>query len=78
LRQLLFDIPLSYGVVLTALDVLVILWLQQRGFRYLEAFVMALLGIVFLCFAVNLLAQPVACRGGGLYSVGTDSYRPGM
>ncbi|SHM76531.1 manganese transport protein [Duganella sacchari] len=57
--KLLFDIPLSYGVVLTALDVLVILWLQQRGFRYLEAFVMALLGIVFLCFAVNLLlAQP--------------------
>ncbi|MRW89705.1 Mn(2+) uptake NRAMP transporter MntH [Duganella sp. FT80W] len=57
--KLLFGIPLVYGVVLTALDVFAILWLQQRGFRYLEAFVMALLGIVFLCFAVNLaLAQP--------------------
>jgi manganese transport protein len=57
--KLLFGIPLTYGVILTALDVLAILWLQQRGFRYLEAFVMALLGVVFLCFAVNLLlAQP--------------------
>jgi manganese transport protein len=57
--KLLFGIPLAYGVVLTALDVLAILWLQQRGFRYLEAFVMALLGVIFLCFAINLaLAEP--------------------
>lgn len=57
--QLLFNIPLSWGVILTVLDVLVILWLQKCGFRYLEAFVMSLLIIVFLCFAVNLvLAQP--------------------
>jgi manganese transport protein len=57
--KLLFGIALTYGVILTALDVLAILWLQQRGFRYLEAFVMALLGVIFICFAVNLaLAQP--------------------
>lgn len=57
--KLLFGLPLSYGVVLTALDVLAILWLQQHGFRYLEAFVMTLLGTIFVCFAVNLaLAQP--------------------
>ena len=57
--NLLFNIPLAWGVALTVLDVLTILWLQQRGFRYLEAFVISLVGIVFLCFAVNLsLAQP--------------------
>ncbi|MBV7534895.1 Nramp family divalent metal transporter [Duganella sp. sic0402] len=57
--KLLFGIPLSYGVILTALDVFAILWLQQRGFRYLEAFVIALLGVIFICFAINLaLAQP--------------------
>jgi manganese transport protein len=57
--KMLFGIPLSFGVVLTVLDVLAILWLQRCGFRYLEAFVMSLLGIVFLCFGLNLLlAQP--------------------
>ncbi|MYM80997.1 Mn(2+) uptake NRAMP transporter MntH [Duganella sp. FT50W] len=57
--KLLFGIPLSYGVILTALDVFAILWLQQRGFRYLEAFVIALLGVIFVCFGINLaLAQP--------------------
>lgn len=57
--QLLFGIPLVWGVMLTALDVLLILALQQRGFRKLEAFVVALLLIIVLCFAVELaLAQP--------------------
>lgn len=57
--QLLFGIPLVWGVCLTALDVLLILLLQQRGFRYLEAFIIALLAIIALCFTVELaLAQP--------------------
>jgi manganese transport protein len=57
--QLLFGIPLVWGVILTALDVLLILALQQRGFRKLEAFVVALLLIIVVCFAVELaLAQP--------------------
>jgi manganese transport protein len=57
--NLLFGIPLIWGVSLTVLDVLLVLWFQQRGFRYLEALVMALLSVIFLCFAVNLaLAQP--------------------
>jgi manganese transport protein len=57
--KMLFGIPLSYGVILTVLDVLAILWPQRCGFRYLEAFVMSLLGIVFLCFGLNLLlARP--------------------
>ena len=57
--QLLFGIPLVAGVCLTALDVLLILLLQQRGFRKLEAFVIALLIIIAGCFAVELaLSQP--------------------
>ncbi|MBY4899146.1 Nramp family divalent metal transporter [Cupriavidus sp. AU9028] len=57
--NLLFGIPLSWGVALTVLDVLLILALQQRGYRQLEAVVIALLAVVFLCFAINLvLVQP--------------------
>ena len=57
--QLLFGIPLVWGVCLTALDVLLILLLQQRGFRKLEAFIIALLVIIAGCFVVELaLSQP--------------------
>jgi manganese transport protein len=57
--QLLFGLPLVWGVVLTALDVLLILALQQYGFRKLEAFIVALLIIIAGCFAVELaLSQP--------------------
>lgn len=57
--QLLFGIPLVWGVCLTALDVLLILMLQQRGFRRLEAFIVALLIIIAGCFLVELvLSQP--------------------
>ena len=52
--QLLFGIPLVWGVSLTALDVLLILALQKRGFRRLEAFVVALLIIIAGCFAYEL------------------------
>jgi len=58
--NLLFGIPLELGVVLTALDVLVILWLQGRGFRLLEAFVITLTLLIFACFAIEMVyAQPV-------------------
>jgi manganese transport protein len=57
--QLLFGIPLVWGVCLTALDVLLILMLQQRGFRHLEALVLSLLIIVAGCFLVEIaMAQP--------------------
>jgi len=57
--QLLFGIPLVVGVCLTALDVLLILALQQHGFRKLEAFIIALLIIIAGCFAVELaLSRP--------------------
>ena len=66
--QLLFGIPMVVGVLLTAADVLLILYLQQRGFRRLEAFIIALLIIIAICFAVLLaLAQPsLAAIAGGL------------
>lgn len=57
--QLLFGIPLVYGVFLTALDVFLILLLQRHGFRRLEAFIIALLTIIAGCFMIELiLAQP--------------------
>ncbi len=52
--NLLFGIPLIYGVVLTALDVLLILMLQQKGFRWLEAFVIAMVATVGICFAAEM------------------------
>lgn len=57
--QLLFGIPLLWGVVLTALDVMVVLYLQHRGFRHLEAFIIGLMLVIATCFLVELvLAQP--------------------
>ncbi len=58
--NLLFHIPLTIGVVLTALDVFLILWLQGRGFRQLEAVIIALTLVIFACFAIEMAyAQPV-------------------
>ena len=58
--NLLFGIPLEIGVILTALDVFLILWLQGRGFRKLEAVVIALTVVIFACFVVQMAyAQPV-------------------
>jgi manganese transport protein len=56
---LLFGLPLIWGVCLTALDVLIILFLQHRGFRYVEALVVALIVLIASSFAVELwLAKP--------------------
>ena len=57
--NLLFGIPLVWGVCLTAFDVLLILLLQHKGFRYLEALVIALVVTIGVCFAVELaIARP--------------------
>ncbi len=57
--NLLFGLPLIWGVCLTALDVLIVLYLQNRGFRYVEALVVGLIVCIALCFAVELwLSQP--------------------
>ena len=53
--NLLFGLPLLYGVILTTADVLIILFLQHKGFRYLEAFVIALIAIIGICFAAELV-----------------------
>ncbi len=59
--QLLFGIPLVGGALITALDAFLVLLLMNRGFRYLEAFVIALLVIIFGCFAVQIfVAAPPA------------------
>ena len=57
--NLLFHVPLPIGVLITAVDVFVILLLQRRGFRYLEAFIITLIAIISGCFVFNLIyAQP--------------------
>lgn len=60
--KLLFGIPLIGGALITALDAFLLLLLMNRGFRFLEAFVMALLGVIAVCFAVQIVAAapPVA------------------
>jgi manganese transport protein len=57
--NLLFHIPLFYGVLITGLDVLLILLLQRWGFRWIEALVIALIGTIIAMFAVQLfLSRP--------------------
>jgi manganese transport protein len=57
--NLLFGIPLEIGVILTALDVFLILAMQRLGFRYIEAFIVAMLGVIAACFAVQIaMADP--------------------
>jgi manganese transport protein len=57
--NLLFGIPLEIGVILTALDVLLILWMQNLGFRWVEAFVVTLLGVITICFGIQIaMADP--------------------
>jgi len=60
--QLLFGIPLIGGALITALDAFLVLLLMNRGFRFLESFVIALLIIIAGCFAVQIVAAapPVA------------------
>ena len=57
--NLLFGIPLELGVIITALDVFLILWLQRLGFRWIEAFIITLLGVIFVCFLLQIaMADP--------------------
>ena len=59
--NLLFGLPLIWGVCLTALDVLVVLYLQHRGFRYVEALVVTLILLIAASFAIEIyLSAPEA------------------
>jgi manganese transport protein len=60
--KLLFGIPLIGGALITALDAFLLLLLMNKGFRFLEAFVIALLIVIAVCFSVQIFAAapPVA------------------
>ncbi|PSB34034.1 Nramp family divalent metal transporter [Chlorogloea sp. CCALA 695] len=59
--QLLFGIPLLWGVCITAIDILVLLFLQNKGFRYVEALVITLVATVGICFTAEIIfSQPDA------------------
>lgn len=58
--KLLFGLPLLAGVLITALDVLLVLALQGRGFRLVEAFVVTLIGTIAICFGYEIFfAHPL-------------------
>ncbi|MBF0889840.1 Nramp family divalent metal transporter [Gluconobacter sp. LMG 1744] len=78
--QLLFGLPLLAGALLSILDALIVLMLMNRGFRYLEAFVIALLGIIALCFGIQLVAAapPVHSVLAGLLPDPKIVTTPGM
>src|ERR1700733_1561422 len=66
--KLLLGIPIAWGVVFTALDTVIVLGLQGRGFRQLEAIVAALIATMMLCFVVQLWLRQAGrvARGLGL------------
>lgn len=64
--QLLFRIPLVWGCVITALDVLAVLYLQNKGFRYIEALVVTLIVTIAACFAAELIFSKPSLVGVAL------------
>jgi manganese transport protein len=61
--NLLFHIPITVGVVLTALDVLVVLFLQTKGFRWLEALVIVLIATIGICFMFEVVISKPSLAG---------------
>ena len=55
--NLLFGLPLPWGVVLTVLDVLVVLYFQNKGFRVIESIVAGLIALIFGCFLYEIIAS---------------------
>src|SRR5438045_1242905 len=64
--QLLFGIPLVWGCVITCLDVLLVLFLQNKGFRYVEALVVTLIATIGICFAAELFFSKPSLTGVAL------------
>ncbi len=60
--NLLFGIPVLIGVALTGLDVLVVLFLQSKGFRYIESIVAGLIFLIGSCFAYELVVSEPSLR----------------
>jgi manganese transport protein len=67
--QLLFHIPLIVGALIAGLDAVLLLFLMNKGFRFLEAFIAALLLVIFGCFAIQIVAAapPVGALLKGLF-----------
>ncbi|TDF98759.1 Nramp family divalent metal transporter [Paenibacillus piri] len=65
--QLLFGLPLLAGVLITSLDVMLVLLLQNKGFRYIEAIVIAFIATIMVCFGIEMfLSKPdIAAVVGG-------------
>jgi manganese transport protein len=61
--QLLFGIPLVWGCIITAMDVLIVLFLQNKGFRYIEALVFTLIITIGGCFAAELIFSKPSLGG---------------
>jgi len=55
--NLLFNIPLTYGIIITAVDVIFILFLQNKGFRLIEVIVGGLILIILLCFGYEIIVS---------------------
>jgi manganese transport protein len=67
--NLLFHLPLVAGVCVTALDVLIVLWLSQHGFRWLESLVVSLVLLIGVCFGLEVLFSHPSATGilGGFW-----------
>ena len=66
--NLLFGLPITVGILITAADVLLLLWLQNKGFRIIEIIVAGLIFVILACFAYELIASHPDVRAvmGGL------------
>jgi len=78
--ELLFGLPLFWGVLLTAFDTLLVLGLQRWGFRGLEALVIGLIAMIALCFGYELIVSTpdMAAILGGLVPRAQIATDPGM
>src|SRR5215210_481000 len=61
--NLLFKIPLVWGVCLTALDVIMVMYLQNKGFRYIEALVITLILLIGGCFLAEIIFSKPSLTG---------------
>lgn len=78
--NLLFGLPLPVGVVLTAFDVLIVLYFQQKGFRIIESIVAGLMGTILLCFFYEMVVSHPSFSSitGGLLPKTEIITNPGM
>ncbi len=78
--NLLFGIPLPMGIAITALDVLIVLYLQNKGFRLLEALVIALVATVGVCFLFEIILShpPIGAVLRGFIPSAQVITNPGM